>query len=207
MDRVKIKEKAKEIIKNNKWNIWKPVLVIALISFLIVFVCTFILNLFGMKQELASGIASSIGSLIILPTTVGMCMYVLNLARGKKFSLDNLKDYYPYFFKIFIIDLLVAIFVMLWSILFIIPGIIAALAYSMVFFIAAEEKELSAMETISKSKEMMNGYKMDYFVFQLSFIGWIILVPFTLGILSIWLMPYMTVAEALFYDELKKKNK
>ena len=60
------------------------------------------------------------------------------------------------------------------------------------------------MDCIRKSKEMMNGYKMDYFMLVLSFFGWLLLGIFTLGILYIWLVPYMNVTFILYYEELKK---
>ena len=69
------------------------------------------------------------------------------------------------------------------------------------------DTNLSGADTLKKSREMMKGYKWDYFVFGLSFIGWILLVPVTLGLIAIWLVPYMVVAEAIYYDRLKDKTK
>ena len=94
---------------------------------------------------------------------------------------------------------------LLWSLLLIIPGIIAAISYTMVFYLCVDKKDLDALETISESKKMMKGYKMDYFIFKLSFIGWILLIPFTLGLILIWLVPYVVIADALFYDKLQAK--
>lgn len=100
--------------------------------------------------------------------------------------------------------MLTSVFTFLWSLLFIIPGIIASLSYSMVYFIALDNLELSALDVIRKSKEMMRGHKGEYFVLGLSFIGWGILGIFTLGILYLWLIPYMQVTMANFYNELKE---
>lgn len=93
---------------------------------------------------------------------------------------------------------------MLWSILFIIPGIIAALSYSMVYMLYADDQSSTAMDYLDQSKELMHGYKWNYFVFGLSFLGWELLSVLTFGILLIWVLPYYTVAEVMYYDELKK---
>lgn len=207
MDRVEIKEEAKKIIKTNKWNVWKPILVIAFLSFIISLVTSIMAAITDLDAKLTTSITESVIGFVLLPTTVGLCAYFLKLVRGQKFELNDLKAYYPFFFKIFVLDLLVSIFIALWSILLIIPGIIAAISYEMVYFICVDKEELTAIETIKESKEMMKGYKMDYFIFELSFIGWIILTPFTLGLLLIWLVPYMTIAQALFYEKLKEKSK
>ena len=73
----------------------------------------------------------------------------------------------------------------------------------MAFYIWIDETKTDTMEVIKESKRMMDGYKWDYFVFGLSFIGWILLVVITFGIAAIYVMPYMTVAQAMYYDELK----
>ena len=68
------------------------------------------------------------------------------------------------------------------------------------------DTDLGQVESIKKSWEMMKGYKWNYFVFILSFLGWILLTPFTLGLLFIWLIPYITVAEIIYYERLKGKK-
>ena len=205
MDRVEIKEEAKKLIQTNKWNIWKPFLVVALISFVVSFVVALVANIVGLDVETTTSLAESVVSFVLLPVTVGILAYILKLVRGQEYSLDDMKKYYPFFFKILVIDLLVSIFVFLWSLLLIIPGIIAALGYTMVYYILIDNEELSASEVLAESKSMMKGYKLDYFIFNLSFIGWFLLVPFTLGLLLIWLFPYVTAAEALYYDKLAAK--
>jgi uncharacterized membrane protein len=73
----------------------------------------------------------------------------------------------------------------------------------MSFYILAENPGMSAKECIKKSMEMTNGHKWELFVLELSFIGWMFLMPFTLGILSIWLLPYMSATFANAYESLK----
>ena len=94
----------------------------------------------------------------------------------------------------------------LWTLLFIIPGIIASFSYVMVVYLIAED-DIDGMNTLRKSANMMNGYKMDYFVFSLSFILWILSVIFTFGLTIIYVGPYITISQTLYYEELKKINK
>ncbi len=90
----------------------------------------------------------------------------------------------------------------LWSLLFIIPGIIASYSYAMTGYILAEHPELTASEAIARSKEMMSGNRFRLFCLQLSFIGWAILCAFTFGIGNLWLSPYRQAATAAFYREI-----
>ncbi len=99
------------------------------------------------------------------------------------------------------------IFTFLWSLLFIIPGIVKAFEYSMMFFLMADDKNLSAGEAQKKSMRLMNGHKMDLFVLYLSFIPWILVVAVTFGIASIYVMPYIELAYAAFYDKLVSAGK
>ena len=100
---------------------------------------------------------------------------------------------------------LMMLYVMLWSILLIVPGFIMGLAYSMTPYILKDCPELSAHQAIKLSRKMMKGHKWEYFWLQLSFIGWIILGFLTLGIGYLWLMPYMLTTNAAFYQKIKKQ--
>lgn len=99
--------------------------------------------------------------------------------------------------------LLMYVYIFLWSLLLVVPGIIKAYSYAMTPYILAEHPELSANEAIDRSRAMMKGHKFDYFFLQLSFIGWILLSIITLGVGMIWLMPYMYTTSAAFYSDLK----
>ena len=124
---------------------------------------------------------------------------------GKKLELviDGFKRS---FVNSFIAILLTRIFTMLWSLLFIIPGIIKAYAYSMTPYIIADNPEIDAMKAIEMSQEMMKGHKMELFFLHLSFIGWYILTIFTFGIGMFFLMPYVQTSVANFYVELRGKK-
>ena len=101
---------------------------------------------------------------------------------------------------------LMELFVFLWTLLLIIPGIIKALAYSMTVFILQDNPELSAYDAIKYSEKMMMGHKWDLFVLYLSFIGWFILACLTLGIGFLWLTPYVQLSLCEFYEDLKAEQ-
>lgn len=91
-----------------------------------------------------------------------------------------------------------------WSLLFVIPGIVAAYRYSMATYIMAENPGMQATEAIERSKALMDGRKGDLFCLDLSFIGWALLATLTAGIGYLWLTPYMTVSRAAFYRSLPR---
>lgn len=144
-----------------------------------------------------------ISLLIAGPLTLGMTMFWLSISRSTGARLEQLFDGFRRFGKALAAYLLVLIYTILWSLLFIIPGIVAALRYSQTFYILADDDTISAPAAIEKSKKMMYGYKWQYFCLQLRFIGWALLSILTLGIGFLWLVPYMQVTAAKFYDALR----
>ena len=96
------------------------------------------------------------------------------------------------------------VIVFLWTLLFIVPGIIKGYAYSLVSYILAENPDISSKDALDLSEKMMNGHKGDLFAFQLSFIGWHLLAILTLGILEIWIMPYQQTATTKFLLDIKE---
>ena len=104
----------------------------------------------------------------------------------------------------FVLNLLITLKVIAWSLLFVIPGIVAAYRYSMATYIMAENPGMQATEAIERSKALMDGRKGDLFCLDLSFIGWALLATLTAGIGYLWLTPYMTVSRAAFYRSLPR---
>lgn len=100
---------------------------------------------------------------------------------------------------------LTGLYILLWTLLLIIPGIIKAFAYAMTPFILNDYPELSPNQAIDLSCRMMKGHKFDLFWLGLSFIGWYILGFLTLGVAYLWLVPYMYTSVAAFYQDLKKE--
>ena len=133
---------------------------------------------------------------------VGYAKFNLNLVDRLEGSFENLFAYFSEWKTTAVARFLQSIYILLWSLLFIIPGIIASYSYAMTEYILAEHPELSASEAISRSKQMMDGNKWRLFCLQFSFIGWSILCAFTLGIGNLWLTPYKQAATAAFYREV-----
>lgn len=134
--------------------------------------------------------------------SIGYARYNMDLADRKDVKLGTLLDYFPNWKNLLAAGLLQGLFVILWSLLFVIPGVIAAFRYSMTSYILAQNPEMPAMEAIARSKEMMKGNKWRLFCLHLSFIGWSILCKFTLGIGHLFLNPYRWAADAAFYNDL-----
>jgi len=202
MNRLEIKEKAKEIAKEQLKNFWGSLLIIIAISFL----CSLAVELLVNENSILYSVLTLVISFFTMTLQVGFYSYLLKMVRNEEKSREDLFKYVGAVLPLATIAILVIIFSFLWSLLFIIPGIIAALGYSMVYLIYVDKPDKLPMEYLSQSKEMMNGYKWDYFVFSLSFLGWILFSVVTLGIGLIWTIPYMSIAEIIYYEELRKKK-
>ena len=106
--------------------------------------------------------------------------------------------------KIILLYLLVNLYLFLWTLLFIIPGIIKSFSYAMTYFIINDHPEYSLNQAITESRRMMDGHKMEYFILCLSFIGWFILSCITLGIGFLWLIPYFYTTSALLRRDCRR---
>lgn len=140
----------------------------------------------------------------------GASFFFLNIVRGKKGTFGQFLTGFNGWGRAFLANLLIAIFVMLLTILLIIPGIIAIYRYSMTFYILNDYDDISALDAIELSSDMMRGHKFDLFCVQLSLIGWAILSVVTLGLGGIFLSPYYRTIVAEFYEDVKfdyEKNK
>ena len=187
-----IKRVAKEKVNGKKMEIWGVMLLVGLVNGAIT----------GLVDE---GIIAMLLSFLTYPLQVGYIKYMLNLYRGKEVDIPDLFDEYKNYKVIILTSLLMGIILVCGYILFIVPGIIWTLAYSFVYFLIADGVTGTPKEILKNSKDMMNGHKMDYFLLNLSFVGWIILGMFTFGILYIWLIPYMAFAEIEFYERIRAK--
>ncbi len=105
----------------------------------------------------------------------GVALYLLTLVRTGEANNSSIFEGFSRFGKVFIMSLIIAVKIILWSLLFVIPGIIAAIRYSMSYYIMADNPEYTPMQCIEESKRIMTGNKSKYFWLTLSFIGWYIL--------------------------------
>ena len=145
-----------------------------------------------------------ISLLVVLPLSFGFSIAILRFIRGEKENvIENMFNEFKNYGRALGVSLLTSVFTFLWTLLFIIPGIIKHYSYGMTFYIAKDHPELGADDCIEESKKMMYGHKMRLFLLDLSFIGWALLCILTLGIGLLWLYPYIETSHAIFYKELK----
>lgn len=141
------------------------------------------------------------------PFSVGLAIFSLALSRGEQADMQQLFSGFQKHFGVSVAAyILVGIFVLLWTLLLIIPGIIAAMSYSMTYYIIADENETDPFAAIKKSKKMMDGNKWKLACLSARFIGWMLLCILTFGIGYFWLGPYMNISYAKFYDDLKEAD-
>jgi uncharacterized membrane protein len=144
-----------------------------------------------------------ISAIIGGPMLLGFTGFFIKTVRAEEASLENIFDGFKNFLPAFLVTLLMGIFTFLWSLLLLIPGIIKGLSYSQSVYILYDNPEMKALDAITLSRKMMDGYKGKFFLMQLSFIGWCLLCPFTLFIGFLWLVPYIQTSNANFYEDVK----
>ncbi len=149
-------------------------------------------------------VIGTIGTILVSsPLLLGYVIFSLSILRSENAKFKQLFDGFNNFWKAFVTGLLVGLFTMLWTLLLIIPGIIATYSYAMTFYILADDSSIGAMEAISRSKKMMDGNKWNLFCLGCRFIGWGLLCILTLGIGLLWLLPYIQISTTKFYDDIK----
>lgn len=137
---------------------------------------------------------------------LGVCTFHTRMSMGERPSFEWLFDRFGIFLKALGLRLFMGLFILLWSILLIIPGIVAGYRYSMAPFLMAEYPQIGIREAVDRSKQLMDGNKGRLFCLQLSFIGWWLLSALTFGIVGLWIAPYMQTAQACFYLELTGRS-
>ncbi len=137
----------------------------------------------------------------------GSSLFFLKLIRSQNSLIEDLLygfQNFNRFGKLFLLELLRSLFIILWTLLLIVPGIVAWLKYSMAYYIIIDNPNLSVTDAIDQSTTMMDGHKSRLLCLVLSFIGWFLLGLLTLGIGFIWILPYYETAKANFYEDLKE---
>lgn len=160
----------------------------------------------GANTQAAVGAMQSVAQLVELLVSgafiVGFMGFFLGIAQENEARLELLFVGFRRFFKSFGVYFFYSLFILLWSLLLIIPGIIAAFRYAMVYFIIADDEECGVFEAFGRSKEMMKGNKWKFFCLHWRFFGWALLcVLIPIGWL--WLVPYMQTSFAMFYEDVK----
>ena len=142
------------------------------------------------------------GFIIAGPLLVGLHCFSLAIIRTKEARVGQLFEGFPFFTNGLVAYILALVFTCLWTLLLIVPGIMAGLSYSMTFFILADDMQLDGLEAIRRSKVMMHGHRWRLSCLLGRFTGWMLLGIFTLGIGFLWIGPYLMVSVAKFYEDL-----
>lgn len=158
----------------------------------------------GAFTSMTFGVATLI---ISGPLQYGYSKYIIEVSEDKVGKIETLFVGINDFVRYMILGILRGIFIFLWSLLFIIPGIIKAFSYSMAYYIMIDDPKIEGSEAITKSMELMKGHKMELFNIYLSFILKILLGLVTFCIYFLWLMPTLELAKYEFYLDLVGKSK
>ena len=185
MNKKEIKEQAKKNL-NGKWGG-------AIIIFLIYLV-------------ISAGIsATGVGMLFTSVLTIAVINAFL---KGRNQNDYNPSDMFEPLndnpTNIVLLSLIKNIYILLWSLLFVVPGIIKSYAYALCEYLAIKHPDWEYKKCLEESQKMMNGHKFELFMLQLSFLGWDILSFFTLGILQIYVAPYKFASLAIYYEQVEQ---
>ena len=191
MTRIELKNEAKEQIKGKIGILFLIFLIIAMI---------------GAGSSLVP-VVGWFATIIIMPAfNISLCMIFLNLAKREDVSVGDVFKGFNITGKAVWLSIITWVYTFLWSLLFIIPGIIKTFSYSMAPFILADNSNLTASEALSESIRIMDGHKFDLFVLQLSFFWWYLLGAITFGIAYIYVVPYFEATMTNFYNDIKDKK-
>lgn len=143
--------------------------------------------------------------LVMTVVSAGFVLFLMNTIRRTGACFGNLLDGFGMLGRIILLNILEGIFISLWSLLLVIPGIIAAYRYRMALYLLLDHPEMSVMQCIRQSKQMMKGHKGELFVMDLSFLGWAILetIPVIGYAVQVWTTPYISMSYVLYYEALR----
>lgn len=177
---------------------------------IIPFLFNFGQSYYGMSTATSNSVGTSATLLFIIaylinPFKIAFNGYKLNCLRNNtfeaKFVYNTVSANYV---KFLITGIVRDIFVFLWSLLLVVPGIIKWFSYSMTDYIIFENPSLDPKEAMDISKRITSGFRTKIFLMHLSFIPWFLFATVTFGIGSIYVLPYIGITEAMFYENLKK---
>ena len=220
VDRPLAKQAARNCMRTARVSPYQISLLLVVITIAMSAFEQFMINLFGIPYYveyggyyittlMPSGINWFVTIFISLVQPIlmgGFYTYCLAVRRGKEMPVTTLFDGFSIAGKIILLQIVMGIFVFLWSLLLVIPGIIATYRYRFAMYNLVENPDLGILEAINMSKAQTAGYKWQLFVLDLSFLGWWILSAFTMGLLCIWLYPYYYLTDIAFYDTIRAQK-
>lgn len=188
MTNAELKALAKARLKNN----WGTAILVILLQGVITYVVGIALPGIG-----------NIASLILSgPLTFGVTYVYVQFSYGQSAQVGDAFKGFSYFGNTFLLYLLRAIFVALWSLLLVVPGIMKAYSYAMATYLMVQEPSISAQDALKKSEQCMKGHRMEMFMLVLSFFGWWMLCIVTFGVATLFVAPYLNETLILFFQQL-----
>ena len=157
------------------------------------------------ESTAASFFLSTLVSLVTLVLNGGYYIYCMGVRQGQEMPYSSLADGLGAAGRLIWCWIQISVRVFLWSMLLVIPGIIAVYRYRFAYYNILTDDSLSAGDAIRLSCQQTQGMKMDLFVLDLSFLGWQMLASLTAGLLNIWLIPYMTMCDLAFFEEAQRR--
>ncbi|KGI60632.1 DUF975 family protein [Prevotella sp. S7 MS 2] len=157
----------------------------------------------GKLSKLTSNIFAA---LILIPISWAFNVFFLRMLRGENLGVKNLFDGFSDYGRILLAIVLKNVYIFLWTLLLIVPGIYKSFSYALTEFVLLDHPEMNGEQAIKESMRLMDGRKMALFLLLLSFIGWLILSFITLGLGFIFLFPYVQTAMAHFYEDAVKED-
>ena len=223
-DRIQIKEEAKQVVRGARVNAYLVTLIVLAVTGLLEALDSYVgasrtvdqvAELYGQQAAamlpalpefpvLLMAFVAAVNWLAQVIINAGWSIYHLGVRQGKEMPYGCLLDGFAFLGKLILLNIVMGIFVYLWSLLFLIPGIIAQYRYRFAIYNLCENPEIGILEAINMSKAQTAGFKGTLFVLDLSFLGWSILCWLTLGILNIWIAPYKEQANVGYFQEIKK---
>ena len=228
LDRPLLKERSKQIIRNSNPKVLTASVLFIALSALITLLSTRLVGIdadtaarylqyaqsgnYDAALRVLNASTPSAGAQLVnlllksvsIIVALGFEIFLLNTLRGTAPVLANLLDGFGYWWKVLLIELVCGVFILLWSLLFLVPGIVASYRYSMARYVLITNPDYGVMDCIRESKRLTQGWKGALFVMDLSFIGWWLLcaIPVIGWLLSIWFTPYRALSFLQAYEQI-----
>lgn len=200
-----LKEDAKEMLANN----WVNAIIVTIVIWLLkdAFTQEKVIEISKAGTEIRRMNGANIISLILSgPLSLGVVIFYMKIESEKGAAFTVMFEGFKDFKRSFFFHIVSTLFVVLWTLLLIVPGIIASIRYSLGYYLMAEDKSLEAMDAIKLSSELMYGHKMEFFRMTISFFGWFILSIITFGIGFLYTIPYYQMTKLNFYRQIKSDS-
>lgn len=184
---------------------WTPAVITTLVYLFITVAVMLCAQLPLEPESSAAALAQFLAALLLMPMGYGLVVFFVRHTHGEAASAGALFAGYRDFGRVFLTLLLQQVYLLLWTLLLIVPGLVKSYAYRLTPYVLHDHPELSRNAAIERSMQLMDGRKWKLFCLDLSFLGWVILAALTLGIGLLWFVPYQQTALVRFYEDARSE--